>query len=224
MQPDHSSAEAELRRLTDALTLAERERQLLGFELHDGIVQDLTAAAMLLEGAERSAAFTSAEGQKNYESGVRLLQQSIAAARRLIGNLASMPDAQADLVSELAILIEKFRTDYSLPVAFVCDLPELKVAGSVQQLLLRIAHESLFNAWKHASAQVIEIRLSVVDDQLELVIADDGIGFDPAQVPTGRFGIEGIRARAGVLKAELLLDTAPQHGTRVVVRWRLPPS
>ena len=47
--------EAECQRLTEALALAERDRQLLGYEIHDGVVQDLTAAAMLLEGAGRQA-------------------------------------------------------------------------------------------------------------------------------------------------------------------------
>ena len=51
--------QAECRRLSEALTLAERDRQLLGFEIHDGVVQDLTAAAMLLEGAGHHATFTS---------------------------------------------------------------------------------------------------------------------------------------------------------------------
>ena len=51
LPPDRGSFEAELRRLqNDALALAERDRQLLGYEIHDGLVQDLTAAAMLLDG------------------------------------------------------------------------------------------------------------------------------------------------------------------------------
>ena len=51
-RPAHRAGtlEAECRRLTEALALAERDRQLLGYEIHDGVVQDLTAAAMLLEG------------------------------------------------------------------------------------------------------------------------------------------------------------------------------
>src|SRR3954470_19449167 len=79
---------AECHRLSEALALAQRDRQLLGYEIHDGVVQDLTAAAMLLEGAGRQATFASSEVKENYAGGLRLLQESIAEARRLIHGIA----------------------------------------------------------------------------------------------------------------------------------------
>jgi NarL family two-component system sensor histidine kinase YdfH len=91
-------------------------------------------------------------------------------------------------------------------------------------LLLRIVQESLYNAWKHARASEVEVRLGTSGDKLELIISDNGIGFDPGQVPAGHFGLEGIRARARVLGASLLLDTAPSHGTRVVVQLTVPQA
>jgi signal transduction histidine kinase len=213
---------AECKRLAEALSLAERDRQLLGYELHDGLVQSLAAAAMLLEGAGTQANFPSPEVQENYVGGVRLLRETIAEARRLIRGLATVELDDRGLVSALERLVDKFRTDQSLPVTFVCDLEDVQLTGSLQHLLLRIAQESLYNVWKHARAKGVQVRLATSDGKLELSIADDGVGFEPTQVPPGHFGLEGIRARARVLGAELLFDTAPQHGTRVVVR--LPPA
>jgi len=216
--------QAECRRLAEALALVERDRQFLGYEIHDGVVQDLTAAVMLLEGAGHQATFTSPEGQDNYAGGVRLLHESIAEARRLIRGLATVELDDRGLASALERLATKFRADHGLPVTFASDGKEWNLPASVQHLLLRVAQESLYNVWKHARASRVELRLAGSDGRLELSIADNGVGFDPARAPAGHFGLAGIRARVAVLGADLLLDTAPAHGTRIVVRLKPPPT
>lgn len=218
MAHDDTELRAECLRLTQALTLAERDRQLLGYEIHDGLVQDLTAAAMLLDGAGRHATFASPESQENYAGGVRLIHETIAKARRLIQNAGGVEISEVGIIAGLARLVEKFRVERGLSVTFHCDLPDLDLSGSIQHFLLRIAQESLVNTWKHAQATTVDVNFSLQDDQLELTIADNGIGFEPANSMPGHFGLAGIRARANALGASLVFDTAPNHGTRVVVR------
>jgi len=228
LAPDdaHSLEElqAECRRLTDALALAERDRQLLGYEIHDGVVQDLTAAAMLLEGAGRQATFASPEIRENYDGGLRLLHEAIAEARQLIRGVATAVELDVrGFVPTVSRLVEKFRTDHGLPVHLEAEIGDVFLPPSAQHLLLRIVQESLHNVAKHARASEVEVRLARSGDQLELTVADNGIGFEPTHVPAGHFGLESIRARARLLGADLLFDTAPQHGTRVIVRLTLPP-
>jgi signal transduction histidine kinase len=208
--------ETECRRLAQALALAQRDHELLGYEIHDGVVQDLAAAAMLLEGAGRQARFASPDVAERFASGLKLLQDAIAAARRIIRG-ATAVDFEAGLVAALSQLVEKFKSDHALNVTFSSEVEEPKLPAAAQHALLRIAQESLHNAAKHARATELQVSLRQRDGQLEMVIADNGIGFDPAQVPADRFGLAGIRARAAALGANLLLDTAPNHGTRVVV-------
>jgi len=212
---------AEIGRLTEALALVERDRQFLGYDIHDGVVQDLTAAALLLEGAGKQATFSSDESQSNYEGGLRLLREGIAEARRLIRGLSLIELDDRGLVPALTRLVERFRTELMLPVTLVADAEVPLLSASMQHLLLRIAQEALYNVWKHARATSIEVTLVRREQALELVIADNGVGFDPAKVPSGRFGLDGIRARARVLGASLVFDTAPDHGTRVVVQLPL---
>jgi signal transduction histidine kinase len=214
--------EAECRRLSEALALAERDRQLVGYDIHDGVVQDLTAAALLLEGAGRQITFASSEVQENYAGGLRLLQESIAEARRLIGGLATVELDSQGLVLALRRLVEKFRADHGLPVRFDCRLADCPLPTSVQHLLMRIAQESLYNVLKHAQATEVEICVARRDEKLELSIADNGVGFEPAHVPPGHYGLDGIRARCVALGASLLIDTAPHHGTRIVVQLPMP--
>jgi signal transduction histidine kinase len=220
---DASPMEAELARLSAALALAERDRQLLGYEIHDGIVQDLTAAALHLESAGREATFTSSEVQDNYAGGVRLLREAIAEARRLIRGLATVELDDRGLVWALQRLVEKFRSDLALSIDFACEAAGLRLPGSVQHLLLRIAQEALFNVWKHAGACRVNLRLAYDGRELELTIADDGAGFDPRQIPGGHFGLEGMRTRAQILGGQLQIDSAAGRGTRVTLRMSTPP-
>ncbi len=214
---------AECRRLSEALALAERDRQLLGYEIHDGVVQDLTAAAMLLEGAFRQATFASSEAKDNYSGGIRLLQDSIAEARGLVRGATTAVEIDASgFTASVKRLMEKFRVDHGLPVNLECDIRDLPLPPSMQHLLLRILQESLHNVAKHARATEVGVQLRQSGSELELSIVDNGVGFEPAQVPPGHFGLQSMRARAQLLGADLFLDTVPQHGTRVVVRLTLP--
>lgn len=212
---------AEVRRLSDALLLSERDRQHLLFDLHDGVVQDLTAAAMLFEGARRHVRFESEEASENFGGGLRLLRDAIAEARGLIRGVMVAENSGESLTIAVQRIVEKVRRDLELPVTVESDCGSLVLPSGVQHLLVRIVQEALYNAWKHARAGEVAVRLNTtVDDGLELTIADNGIGFEPTQVPAGHFGLESIRARARALGAELVFDTAPNHGTRVVVRLK----
>jgi signal transduction histidine kinase len=213
---------AEQRRLLQALALAERERMLLGYEIHDGLVQDMTAAAMLLEGAGDQADFRSPEDRANYERGVRLLRECIAEARRLIRGLATVELGTGGLVSALTRLADKFCEDHGLPVQFTNDAEAVELTPSEQHLLLRIAQEALHNVWKHAQAQSVALRLRRHEGALELRIEDDGVGFDPQRKVPGHYGLEGMRTRAAILGAQLQIDSAEGRGTSVVVRLPIP--
>jgi len=212
---------AECQRLQAALRLAERDRQLLGYEIHDSLLQDLTAAALLLEGAEPK--FTTAAGKEGFAAGLRMVRESIAAARQIIAGAVQSDDQRSGLVAELQRVIERFRTDHALPVTFevICEIPALP--ATIQRQLLRISQESLFNVSKHAQATEALVRLAMREGKLNLTIADNGVGFDPAQVPVDHFGLAGIRARCQMIGADLVFDTAPHHGTKVVVELPLPP-
>jgi len=106
-----------------------------------------------------------------------------------------------------------------------------RVAGTRRRLppvvegeLLRIGQEAITNAFKHASPQHVEVALTFSEKEVELVVADDGAGFEPARVAVSgrRYGLVGIRERVAQLGAHLELVSAPGRGTRIVVRVRTP--
>jgi signal transduction histidine kinase len=83
-----------------------------------------------------------------------------------------------------------------------------------------IAKEAMNNALKHSQASLMELKMSMLDGVFELVLADNGRGFDPlSEVDSGRHGLGNMRARAGEFGGNLELRSSPQ-GT--VVRITLP--
>jgi ligand-binding sensor domain-containing protein/signal transduction histidine kinase len=97
------------------------------------------------------------------------------------------------------------------------------VPRHVQRELLRITHEALSNALKHAGASRVEVRLSHAANTLGLSVCDDGLGFDPAGVAgvhNGHFGLTGMRERAELL-GQFRLDSQPGRGTQVNVTVNL---
>jgi signal transduction histidine kinase len=83
--------------------------------------------------------------------------------------------------------------------------------------LLRIVQEALNNVVRHADATVVRVRAGVVDSHVELVVGDNGSGFEPSEVREGSFGLASMRERALIIGGELTIDSRPQDGTRIRV-------
>jgi signal transduction histidine kinase len=213
--------QADRQRLVEVLQLAERDRQLLGYELHDGILQELTAAGLLLESAPEALPESSA-ARASFDRSLELIRLAIVEVRRLIGGTTAVELSDTTLGIALDRLAERYRTLYGLDVT--CDAPQhrLNLTTSARYLLLRIAQEALNNAWKHAPASRVRIRLIVLGQALELSVEDSGPGFDTRQSKPGHFGLDGMRARAHLLGAEFNIDSSPGQGTRVMLRMTLP--
>ncbi len=83
------------------------------------------------------------------------------------------------------------------------------------QALYRIAEEALSNVERHASAQQVTVRLACGADRIDLVIRDDGAGFDPASVELERYGLTGMRERAAMIGATLEVTSHPGGGAKI---------
>ena len=216
-----AALQAERQRLVDVLLLAERDRQMLGYELHDGILQELTGAALMLEKAAELSPLTTGQALDNFNRGLELIRLAIVEVRRVMSGTTAVELADATLGEALDRLAERYRTLYGLNVAFEGPKHRLHLATSARYLLLRIAQEALNNAWKHAPASHVQISLVEAPSLLSLTVSDDGPGFNTQLSKPGHFGLDGMRARAHLLGAEYHLDSAPGQGARVTVRLPL---
>ena len=201
-----------LRRL---LTIQERERQLVSYEIHDGLAQYIAGAMMHLEAFEHAAG-DMVPGSELRE-GLRLLRAAGDEARRLISGLRPPALDELGIIDAVETLVSDARIEVPR-VEFTHSLTARRLPPDVETTVFRIVQESLSNVRRHAHAQMVSVRLEqTAADGVRIVVEDDGSGFDVKAVPDDRFGLEGIRQRARLLGGETDITSSPSHGTTVCV-------
>ncbi len=202
--------QAVLRRLID---IQERERQLVSYEIHDGLAQYIAGGIMQLE-----AHLHAAEERASREAveALRLLRAAADEARRLIGGLRPPALDELGIVEAIESVVADARVEIPT-VEFVHHLPGKRLPLPVETAIFRIVQESLTNVRRHAGATRAEVVVQRVADGVRVRVVDDGRGFDLTAVPESRFGLEGIRQRCRVLGATPRIESAPGAGTRIDV-------
>jgi Signal transduction histidine kinase len=197
----------------------------LGRDLHDGLVQTLYATGLVLETASQQLAASPAdpaEAARLVDRAKTTLNAAIREARGAISGLTpdaleeqSFPAAVQSILDHIDVgrLRERhIHLDPGLP-AF---------ADPVRTDLLQIIRESVSNALRHGAATRLDLIFTPLDEhRLRLQIRDNGRGFDPAAVTRGH-GLDNLAARARSLGATLDIDSAPGHGSTIILT--LPAS
>ncbi len=210
---------SERRLLKRLLDLHERDRQLISYEIHDGIVQDMTASLMFLE-SSRPPEDADASVVETFERGVKVLRESINEARRLINGLRPPVLEDEGVVAALEALIEDIRDTACMDIEFHSDVSFQRLAPALEMAIYRIVQEGLNNVWHHSRSKRARVDLVQQDDSIAIVVQDWGIGFDPTKVSKRRYGLMGVRERARLLNGHASLDTKIGAGT--TLRVELP--
>ncbi|GAA1507191.1 sensor histidine kinase [Nocardioides humi] len=203
--------------------LAERTR--LSREIHDSVGQGLSSINLLLQAAERSWDTQPATSREHVRTAASTARDGLDEVRRVVRDLAP-----ADLAATAAALPDALRTA-AARASLVGVQVEVRVDGSpavvpaeVAAALVRTARGALANVREHAGAGRVALTLTYHPDEVVLDVRDDGRGFDPTQVRAsgtrGR-GLAGIRDRAAALGGRADVESAPDEGTTVSVRFPL---
>jgi signal transduction histidine kinase len=198
------------------LTVEERDRKLIGFEIHDGLVQDATAALMHLQTCRAVSAPPPGRAGIEFELGLQLLRSSINEARRLISGLRPEVLDERGIVGALEEMAKSTARQSGMDVQFSPPESFARPSQFVEMALFRIAQEALTNASRHSKADHVRVSLWQTRHETRLEVVDDGVGFNPGEVSPGRFGLEGMRERARVLDGSVVIESRPGDGTRVV--------
>jgi signal transduction histidine kinase len=198
-------------RAQELATLEERQR--LARELHDAVSQTLWTAALIAHVLPVNWESDPEEGRRNLEQLKRLTRGALAEMRTLLLELrpsALEKTRLGDLMQQLAQATMS-RKEMDIQVNIIGEAP---VSSQVKIGLYRLAQEALNNAAKHAHATEAHIRLNFLYDKIELIICDNGRGFDTAQNLKG-FGLGIMRERAEALGANLEISSDIGAGTEV---------
>ncbi|NLF72714.1 MAG: PAS domain S-box protein [Candidatus Anammoximicrobium sp.] len=213
----HEALEQERQNLWHMLRSSDHERQLISYEIHDGLAQELAGALLQLQSFEYQRDRNPERAQEAFEAGLAALRQAHFEARRLIGRVRppildeyGIDAALSHLVAEKSRTAEP-RLEYECHVAFN------RLAPILENTLYRIAQEALSNACKHSGSREVRMSLSQEGESVCLAIRDWGVGFDPQTVARQRFGLRGIQERTRMLGGQLTIDSEPGQGTWIRV-------
>jgi signal transduction histidine kinase len=197
------------------------ERQRIGMDLHDGVIQSIYAVGLNLEECSEEVFSQPSDVRMRLEKAINDLNQVIKDIRNYIFDLR--PDAlrSANLTDALSALLRELRVNSLVEANLVVedgrDLDSRLTAEQVTSLF-HIAQEALANVQKHARATTVEARLTTRNGVLRLAISDNGVGFAPGRgTQPGHGGMRNMAERAQSLGGRLSLESAPGKGTSVVV-------
>lgn len=196
-----------------------QERDRIGRDLHDGIIQSLYGVSLSLEDVPEIMATLPGEAAERVDSAIDSLQASIRELRNFIYGLRPEAFDGNDLLAGLVVLGEQFR--YNTLIDIDVDVDEAassEISHEQGAELLQLVRESLSNAARHARPGHVELTLRREPSGPTLVVADDGVGFDTSSsVPVGHHGLANMRARAEAIGARLRIESAKGMGTRIIV-------
>jgi len=216
--------QAERRLLIRSLALQERERKLIAYEIHDGLVQLVTGAEMNLQALLAGPDTAPPDSTRAIAEVQDLLRRGVAEARRLIRGLRPPGLEEAGLGPAVERLVAEASQPGGLKVELHNDLPEDRLPSELETAVFRIVQEALTNAQRHSQSGRVRIELGLPGKRLRLEVRDWGIGFDPRSVEEGHYGLKGIRERARLLGGRATIDAAPGKGTRLTVELPLPET
>lgn len=192
---------------------AERER--IARDLHDGTIQTIYTAGLLVDSARKLVPADSPAGSR-LDKVVAVLDDAIHDLRRSLGELHQTPSAEP-LGEALKALAGDPRFRSLVQVSLDIDLPENEsLAPARSEHVLAVVREALSNVVRHAYARHVDISAHRSDGRLEISVHDDGVGL-PGQ-PAEGYGLRNMRDRARLLGGELEIASSRNKGTTVSLK------
>jgi signal transduction histidine kinase len=195
------------------------EREKIAAYLHDDLAQLLFKLSLQVDIARRHLATGKiSETEHTLEEIKDTKARTSDRIRALIRDLHRSPLGRAGLADSLQSFI--LETARETAVDFHTDVAEIELPPPIALLVYKIAHEGVMNALKHANAQNVWLTVKREGDLVELVLRDDGEGFDTdTPPPEGHFGLTMMRERALVGGGSFDLKSVEGEGTTVTVRF-----
>ena len=219
-------AQEEMEQLSGELARSQRaagvmaERTRLSRDIHDTIAQGLSSILLLARAGTRQH---NAEAQHLFGQIEKTAGDNLVEIRRIVGALTPTALEEDSLAAAIDRLLTALTEETGIRTELKADPGLPAVSTTTEVALLRAAQSALANVRQHADAGTVVVSLSAAASSLRLDIVDDGVGFDPGQLPAagarlgGGYGLRAMRARLRELGGGLEVESESGHGTAVAV-------
>ena len=192
-----------------------RERNRMARDLHDTLAHSLSALTVQLEALRTLMTNDPAAARQAVDGIAKLARHGLEESRHAIQALRSDPVETLGLTGALGETMQALQARTGVQANLSTAGEESHVTPEEAQALYRIAEEALSNVERHAKAQRVDVRLDFGADRIDLMVRDDGTGFDPEMVELERYGLTGMFERADMIGAEIDIKSNPESGSEV---------
>jgi len=225
---DLRKSQTSLRQLSvELLNAQEKERKLVAGEIHDSIGSSLSAIKFKVETALTEVADQSPETTTVLQSVIPIVQGAIDEARRIQMNLRPSMLDDLGILATVKWFCRQFESTYSrIRISQSIEIEEHEVPGSLRTVIFRVLQEGLNNIAKHSMANMVLLSLRKTGQAIELVIQDNGQGFNLSRVrsqsgATLGLGLESMRERTELSGGSFKIEPIEGKGTTIGVSWPL---
>lgn len=203
---------------------AAEERVHLARDLHDGLLQSLTAIALKLETLRTQLVEDPDTAQKHLVAIQRLVLAEQRYLRFFIRQLkpAARPDLDAGLLARLELLAHRVELEWGLNIDLRCPYVDEAVGIELRDAIFYTVSEAVVNAARHAKASVVSVDIDITERHVRILVEDNGQGFPfrgrytEADLMTLNQGPRTLRERVAALRGSLVIDSAPT-GARIEI-------
>lgn len=197
----------------------EGERHRIGKDLHDGIGQLLSAARINVANLENVFSKQPIQQQTNFKNAVDLLDESIKEVRAISHNMMPNMLIKSGLAKAVREFIDKIVSAGKLKIELQTIGLDQSLNQNTENILFRVLQEIVNNIIRHAQATEVSIQLIRHDNEIVLMVEDNGVGFNTQKINTfDGIGLKNIHSRIEYLNGTVDFDSQPGRGTTVNIQ------
>ncbi len=207
----------ELKAIDAMMTGQENERLRIAKDLHDRLGSMLSMIKVHFKSVEDHIEQLKVSNVKQYEKANELLDNACEEVRKISHDMASSVLSQFGLIAALEDLKDVLEESNQIEVEFVIHGLTERLNSNIEITAYRIIQELINNVLKHAKAKLITIQLINAEDNLNIIIEDDGVGFEMGENKDFGIGLKNVESRVYGLKGDINIDSTINIGTTVTI-------
>ncbi|MFW5998725.1 MAG: sensor histidine kinase [Halanaerobiaceae bacterium] len=195
----------------------EEERKRVAREIHDGPAQSLANLVFRCEFTQKIIDKDVQQAKDELKSLKNIVRSSVQDVRKIIYDLRPMSLDDLGLIPTLKRYIDKFIKQTEININFEIRGEQKSLPSSYEITIFRLVQEGLNNIYKHAQADRGRVCLEFAENQVNILIVDQGQGFDIDEVNNDKFGLISMRERCDLVGGEMKINSKKNKGTRIQI-------